>query len=343
MNVLLVYPVPPPSHWPRGRMRSLWVPTGVAFLAAALRRAGHTARVHLRNEVLIKNGFDWKAADAHLREVLEEFRPQIVGLSVLTPAVPESRTIARWAKEICGERVLVVAGGPHPTALPERMLTECPEIDVIVRGEGEETLVELAERGPHPDVEGIVYRDGEQFVHAPPRANPDDLDRLGPPAYELFDMGFHTAPSPWMLRWMRLSATNVRTSRGCPNRCRFCAGHVVAGLGVRFHSIDYVIDQILNAVNRFGVEAIHFEDDTVGADRDRLLALCEAISRRDLHQRIRWDCCLRVDQAEPEQPNPSALRSNGVREYSPPTRGDLSIDSPAVWQHDDIAASALSF
>jgi radical SAM superfamily enzyme YgiQ (UPF0313 family) len=103
-----------------------------------------------------------------------------------------------------------------------------------------------------------------------------------------------------MIRWLKLAATNVRTSRGCTNRCRFCAGHLISGLGVRVHSIPYVIDQMQYARRQFRVEAIHFEDDTLGADRSRLLELCEQIRRADLHRQLRWDGCLRVDQVDAE-------------------------------------------
>ncbi len=145
-----------------------------------------------------------------------------------------------------------------------------------------------------------MYRDGEAFVHTPPRPFVHDLDSLGPPAYDLFDMEYYTQANRWLIRWLPLRATNIRTSRGCTNRCRFCAGHLVGGLGVRFHSIPYVIEQVRHAVDTWGLEAIRFEDDTLGADRDRLLALCEALRQAGLDRRIRWDGCLRVDQADAE-------------------------------------------
>jgi radical SAM superfamily enzyme YgiQ (UPF0313 family) len=182
--------------------------------------------------------------------------------------------------------------------VPEWTLRDCPAVDVVCVGEAEQTLVELAEQGPRTDVAGIVYRDGESFVQTAPRPRPVDLDSLGPVPYELFDMGHYTARHRWMIRWLNLSATNIRTSRGCPNRCRFCAGHVVAGLGVRTHSVDYVLDQARHAVETLGVEAIHFEDDTVGFDADRLRLICDGVAV--LGRKIRWECCLRVDQAEPE-------------------------------------------
>ncbi len=300
MKVLLVYTVPPKANWPKGPFRSRWVPTGLSYLGACLKRAGHDVRVHLREQELITNGYDWDAADDRIKSVLREYKPEVVGFSVPTPGLPEAQTIAGWAKEIVGDHVLTIAGGPHPTALPERTLAESPSIDVVVCGEAEHTLVELLDRGPQRDIAGIAYRDNGECVLTEACTNPTDLDSLGPPAYELFDMDYHTTPSRWMVRWLPLSATNIRTSRGCPNRCAFCGGHVVSGLGVRFHSLDYVMDQLLNAVNRFDVEAIRFEDDTIGADRGRLLELCERMRMADLHKRIKWDCCLRVDQAEAE-------------------------------------------
>ncbi|HUT34030.1 MAG TPA: radical SAM protein [Planctomycetota bacterium] len=300
MNVLLVQPSPPRTHWPRGSFRSRWVPTGLAYLAAALRKAGHDVRVHSREEQLIKDGFDWDRADARLRALLEEFRPGVVGLSVTTPAMPEAATLARLAKEACGEATLVVLGGPHATALPERTLAECAQVDAVVLGEGEGTLVELAERGPRDDVAGICFRRDGHPERTAPRPRVRDLDTLGPVPYDLFDMEHYTARDRWMVRWLPVRATNLRTSRGCPNTCHFCAGHLVSGLGVRFHSVGYVIEQMRLAVERFGVEAIHFEDDTLGASRPRLLELCEAIRRADLHRRVTWDALLRANQADPE-------------------------------------------
>jgi len=300
MKVLLIQPVPPPTYWPRGSFRSRWVPSGIASLAAALRRAGHEPRIHAREEQLMKLQLDWQQANARLRALLEEFQPQMVSLSATTPDVPEVESLARMAKELCGEHTLVAAGGPHPTALPERTLADCPHVDVAALGEGERTIVELADHGPSPDVEGICFRRDGSAVRTPPRAPEQDLDALGPLPYDLFDMDHYTAQDRWLIRWLPLRATNIRTSRGCPNRCRFCAGHLVNGVGVRYHSIEFVIAQVRHVADRFGVEAIHFEDDTVGASRPRLLELCEAIRQADLHRKVKWDCCLRADQADRE-------------------------------------------
>jgi radical SAM superfamily enzyme YgiQ (UPF0313 family) len=178
------------------------------------------------------------------------------------------------------------------------MLSDCPSVDVVVVGEGENTMCELADRGPSVDVPGLVLRGEDGPLRAPPRAPACDLDSLGPPAYDLFDMDYYTAQDRWLIRWLPLRAADVRTSRGCPNKCRFCAGYVASGIGVRFHSVEYVIAQLKYLVDTHGVEAIRFEDDTLGADPDRLREICAAIRAEGLHESIVWDGCLRVDQAE---------------------------------------------
>ena len=300
MRILLVYPAPPRSDWPQGVFRSQWVPTGIACMATVLRRSGHEVKVFVGEEQLVRNGLDWLAARASLRALMQDFAPQIVGLSLVTPGVPEGGSIAQDAKTLCGPATLVVAGGPHSTALPEPLLQECPQIDVAVIGEGEITLRELAEHGPGPSVQGIAFRADGGVVRTPQRPPVKDLDRLGPPAYDLFHMDYYTSPGRCMIRWLKLAATNIRTSRGCTHRCPFCAGHLVSGVGVRFHSIPYVIEQMQYARRQFGVEAIHFEDDTLGADRSRVLDLCEQIRRADLHRQLKWDACLRVDQVDEE-------------------------------------------
>ncbi len=298
MRILLIYPGPPRSHWPKGLFRSRWVPSGISGIAAELRRAGHEVRIHVREEHLIKAGFDWAAAEGALREALTGFAPEIVGFSVVTPSVGETATIATLAKQLLGREVLTVAGGPHPTALPAETLTECPDVDVVAVGEGEATMLELAEAGPSPRVAGIAFRADGEVVRTPPRRVREDLDALAPTPYDLYDMGHYTAPDRWLIRWLNLSATNIRTSRGCPNRCRFCAAHLVAGVGVRFHSSEYVLAQVRRVLDRFGVEAVLFEDETVGADRERLSVLCDGLRALGAPGRFRWSACLRVDQAE---------------------------------------------
>ena len=310
MKVLLVHPVPPRTHWPVGGFRTCWAPTGMLSLASALRRSGHDVALHVREEHLMKRRFDWAAADADLRQAIVDFRPEMVGLSTVTAAMAETQTIAALAKELCGPATIAAAGGPHPSAMPERTLVDCPALDAAAVGEGERTIVELADHGVRTGVPGLAVRIDGQIVPPASAAEPiADLDSLGDVPYDLLDMAFYTQRNRYLIRWMDLAATNVRTSRGCTNRCRFCGGHLVAGLGVRTHSLERVIAQIERLAGAWPIEGIHFEDDTLGADRDRLMRLCEMLRSRGLASRLKWDGCLRVDQADAELLR--AMRSAG--------------------------------
>lgn len=300
MKVLLIQPVPPSRYFPRNEFRNMHVPTGVASIGSLLKRAGHEVRVHVREEQLRKCNVNWAQTDARLEEELRSFCPDLVGVSVMTPFVEETERIARLAKELCSWDTRVVVGGVHPTALGREMLETTAEIDVAVIGEGEQTMLDLAGGNARATIAGILYRDNGKIVATGPRPVVANLDELAPIDYGLFDMAYYTAPTPWLVRWLKLPATNLRTSRGCTNACLFCAGHLVGGLGVRFHSVDFVVDRMRLVIERFGVRGIHFEDDTLGADPDRLVKICEAIRRRGLEKRVCWDGCLRVDQADTE-------------------------------------------
>ncbi len=276
------------------------IPTGLAYIASTLKRAGHEVKLHIREEHLHKHNFDWAAADEALRKLLRDFRPELVGFSVLTPAVEETAQLARLAKQICGLNTITVAGGVHPTAMGREMLETIPELDLVVLGEGEMTLLELANGKPPAEVPGLLYRHNGEYQQTSPQPTVRDLDQLAPIDYDMFDMNYYTAPSRWLIRWLEMPAMNLRTSRGCTHRCRFCAGHLVSGLGVRFHSIERVVEWMQMAAERFHVRGIHFEDDTLGANPERLVALCQTLRRYGLERRLCWDGCLRVDQASPE-------------------------------------------
>ncbi|MFW6065381.1 MAG: B12-binding domain-containing radical SAM protein [Planctomycetota bacterium] len=300
MRSLLISLTPPASAWPKGDFRCHWVPTGLAYLATALRRAGSDVRIVHREQQLTNLGFDFPQADADLRQTVRNYRPDMVGFSSNSASVGELDRLSRLCRGELGESAVLLAGGPHPTALGEETLEECPALDAVAVGEAERTLEELAKTGLREDVAGLVVRRNGDYVRTRPRPPEHDLDSLGEPAMDLLDWSFHTARGGWMIRYLPLRTVNVHTSRGCTNRCSFCAGHLIGGVGVRPHSIEYVMERVRFAVERMGAEAILFDDDTLGADPSRLMELCEALCRAGFHRRIVWGGCLRVDQTRPD-------------------------------------------
>ncbi|MCL6451142.1 MAG: FtsW/RodA/SpoVE family cell cycle protein [Acetobacteraceae bacterium] len=212
---------------------------------------------------------------------------------------------ARQAKEAYPE-ALVVLGGAHPTALPERTLAECPEADVVVRGEGEEALLELARLACGParrsssalaGVAGIAYRGPQGPVLSPARQPIFDLDRLPFPAWELFELDRYTRV---LLERFGLEAPlfQVAGSRGCPYGCVFC--FPLLGRSCRFRSPASVAEEMAHGHRRFGARHFDFTDSTATLDRGRFLALCAELEARGLEARVSWNFETRVDLVDEE-------------------------------------------
>ena len=139
----------------------------------------------------------------------------------------------------------------------------------------------------------------QMLVRTPPRAAVQDIDSLGPPAYDLFNLKHFTEPSRWLIRFETAGHQSPHEPRLHPS-LQLLRRPPRSGVNVRYHSIEYVLDQMRRAVTDLGVSAVRFEDDTVGADRGRLLELCAAICRADLHKKLKWEACLRVNEASAE-------------------------------------------
>lgn len=255
-------------------------PLGVAYLAGHARAHGHEV------EVLDLNLSGYNPRRVAL--VLKRFKPTIVGISAFTETYPNAAAIARQAKEYDPE-ITVVMGGPHPSILPDDVVSE-PGVDFVVVGEGEATLLELTDvvaglRLPE-DVAGLVWqRDGE-VVHNPRRALLDP-DSLGLPARDLLSLEFYA------------DAFNVLTARGgCPYRCPFCsASHIWSGTH-RPRSPKAVVDELETLIRGFGAQYLFFVDDIFTLRRDWVVELMGEMER--LGGAITWGCGTRVDRVDEE-------------------------------------------
>jgi pyruvate-formate lyase-activating enzyme len=255
---------------------------GVQCLSAFLKRAGHaTALVNDPN--LFDNSYvHFPALSAFFDETsrvlaeLEAHRPGLVAI----PAVSDDYEWAlKWARRIKARLgVPVVLGNAHPTYNPEAVLRQdC--VDYVVRGEGEETLLELAEvleGGRRPaDVLGLGFKENGE-----PRVNPlrpliEDLDSLPFPDKDLY---YGVMP------YLDFGYTTM-TGRGCPYRCTFCGNNTSMKLyrdGVakpqrwtRRHSPEYVVKEILWARERYGIKHVRFNDEDFSYDKAWVRRFCE--------------------------------------------------------------------
>ena len=223
-------------------------------------------------------------------------RADVVGISCMATMEED----ARWfAEHLRGHCSLLVAGGPLPTCDPDAFLEH---FDVVVRGEGEQTMLELVEAheagadlGAVPGV--VCRRAAGTRAHgaaegaasaAPPRPFSGDLDALAFPARDLLP---NTRYIAFGQKSYGYSITTVMSTRGCPFACEFCS-NVVFGQSYRERSAVNVVDEIEEAL-ALGYERISFADDVFTLNARRVLEICAEIRRRQLG--FAWECLGRVD------------------------------------------------
>ena len=271
MRILLINPYYPISETPSP-------PLGLAYLAAALEQAG--ARVKILDFVV------YPYSPAGLETAVKSFKPHIAGATAVTMTFDHARQVLLYLKTINPE-ILCVMGGPHVSFRAPETLEENPELDVVVRGEGEQTIVELMQTLKSGEdlsnVNGITFRQGSQINTTPRRQFIANLDTLPLPARHLLSLGRYRA--------LGLPAT-LTTSRGCPYQCIFCVGRKMGGAKVRYHSVDRVVSELAYLAKR-QFERINIADDLFTANADHCLAVCDAIQRHNLD--INWTAFARVD------------------------------------------------
>jgi anaerobic magnesium-protoporphyrin IX monomethyl ester cyclase len=234
-----------------------------------------------------------------IRDGLTAGRFDLVGISAMVTMARDAAAAARIAKA-ANPQGLVIMGGPHPTTLPAAALSEAA-VDAVAVGEGEETLVELVQRGGALDVPGLMVRDGAGGVKGGPRPMIADLDRLPFPALELLPM------DDYFRHWFQLDTaepglrgTSVLATRGCPFRCSYCQPTLdqLFGRGVRKRSAANVVDELARRQEQFGIAGFLFADDTFIADRRWVRSFCEELRARGLG--LIWGCNVRADLVDRE-------------------------------------------
>jgi len=266
-------------------------PLGLISLAAVVREAGYTTAI-----------IDAPALGLSSEQVVHEIeqrKPRYVGLTAATVGFRNTAEMARQIKERLPE-VVTILGGVHATAMPNQSLTENPQFDIIVVGEGEDTILDLLDalerQRPLSSVPGIAIRQAEAVFLTPPRPLIKDLDRLPFPAWDLVpDLTTHYRPAPHILR--RLPSTTISTSRGCFGQCTFC-DRSVFGNKCRAFSAEYLLRMLKYLISRYGLKDVWIGDDLFVMFRSRLRTFCELVISEKLD--LTWGCCARVGMLKPE-------------------------------------------
>ena len=284
------------------------IPLGLCSLASHLNRHGHEAWVYNAD---FNPGRRQAAGSLHeayrsyqeefkrlghrvwelVREKIEQMQPDIVGIHFKSGAIQSVRQVALLARA-ASPKCLIAVGGPHPSLMPEETAS-MPEFDIIVRGEGEETLREIADRHPFnltESIAGTVFRrpDG-RLTDGGPRELIEDLDTLAEPDRDhLVDRELYSD----------FAYGIIMTARGCPFNCTYCNSHGIWTRRVRYRSAESVVREIAHVRTRFGTQYFNFRDDTFTVARKRTLEICRLL--RERVPGIAWRCDTRADCIDEE-------------------------------------------
>jgi anaerobic magnesium-protoporphyrin IX monomethyl ester cyclase len=271
------------------RLANLMPPLGLASIAAWLEAQGIC--------VVIVDCFAHPDSDRRIRDLLFSERPAWIGFSCTTSGFLDGVRIAREAQALL-PGIRAVFGGPHVSALKEKVLEGYPEVDFAVVGEGEETLAELIGGGweEPAKVAGIVWRDGDAVRFTGYRGPGLELDSLPFPAYEKLN-GFPQVYKLPIFNYPKAPNTSCISSRGCPYACSYCDRSVFRRT-FRYNSASYLYEHLAYLRERFGVRHVNFYDDQFTFHRGRVEEFCAKMIDRPLG--MTFNCAVRAEHVDAE-------------------------------------------
>lgn len=247
-------------------------PMNVSYLS------GHGFYNYLNN-LKVLSGKVW----AEIKSTIQAYNPSIVAISAKSQNFASVCLVAKFSKEI-NNKIIVIVGGPHPTMAGSRIF-ECPDIDIIVKGEGEDTIVELLKAIERQDqldnIRGVSYRKDGRIIENAPREFIEDLDSLC----------FPHENAPEVLKdyqqYPKAAFKNIFAIRGCPYQCLFCGSHKIWSRQPRFRSPENIVKEAKGLLE-MGLKLVNFDDDTFGVNKKYINELCNAFIEHC--PGLKWSC-----------------------------------------------------
>lgn len=262
-------------------------PINLMYLASSLENEAYSVKI--LDDDLLELGYQ------KVSEMAEKLNPKVVGVTATTSTIKSALKYVELVKNILPNTTTVI-GGPHPTFMPYETLKDSDELDVVVMGEGEETMVNLVDQhdnGSIPvleEVDGIVLRDRNtgNLKSTPKRPLINDLDSLPFPARHLVPFDSYGASKD--------QTGGIITSRGCVYSCTYCSSSLIMGKKFRSRSPDNVVDEIEELINKYNIYNIGFMDDTFMLNKKRANNIANEIKARDLD--VSFVASSRVDMVD---------------------------------------------
>jgi anaerobic magnesium-protoporphyrin IX monomethyl ester cyclase len=262
-----------------------WPPAWVAYLSGPLRKAGF-------NDIHFIDAMTHKLDDDTVADRLEELQPDLVGVTSITPSIYAAERILELAQQRV-PKALRVLGGIHATFMYKQVLSEAPWIDLIVRGEGEEILVNVVRAlakgtlgAEKSSIEGLAYRDGTEIIATTAAPTIKDLDSIEPDWDMLEWENYNYIPLG-----TRVAIPNM--ARGCPFTCSFCSQWKF-WRDYRIRDPKKVVDEIEHLADKHKVGFFILADEEPTINRKKFIEFCNELIARDLPERVKWGINTRV-------------------------------------------------
>ena len=228
-----------------------------------------------------------------LARSIQDFKPDLVGITATTPVFPSLLEIASAIKAMDRD-ILVAAGGVHVTTLPEEALAS-EAVDIVVVGEADFFFRDLVQAAEPTRLKGAYFKKDGRIIFNGRSDLIDDLDRLPFPAWDLYDLKKYRA-SRLIERYS--PGGLIETSRGCPFLCEFCNKRIF-GQAWRKKSVDRVLAEF-QSMRETGYRDIHIEDDGFTTDLERAKIICRKLIRAKVNMPWTLINGIRVDRADEE-------------------------------------------
>jgi anaerobic magnesium-protoporphyrin IX monomethyl ester cyclase len=289
-------------------------PYSLVMLGTLLRSKGHTVSVIDLIERLVTNRGDLDLTLEQFAAEIRRFSPDILGVGFFSIHYVEVKRLVQFARAICakaGLQTTFIAGGIHASTEPILTL-ENLDFDYVFVGEAEISLAKFCDGDDPSGIEGVVGRSQrsnrlrmvDTKASGPAKLGTliyphkgevlHDLDSIPFPDYSLVNYRFYAQPNRSKFRAFIASSLDMIMGRGCVYRCSFCAYNALST--VRFHSAEYLVEQLECFVRSFGIDSFYFMDSTIGNNQPLLHQISDLMQRRGHHRRIKWNGCMRPNQ-----------------------------------------------
>lgn len=304
--------ISPPIYRLQGKMQAA-PPLGLLYISRYLNENGVDTKVYnadyegkfvfkesaTSHEKYMKNlhnpNFEaWRA----VRQVIKKHSPDIIGITTTTSSFTSALNVAKIVKENLPDTKIIL-GGSHVTALPEEAASQ-PEINAVVIGEGEHTMLEIAQGRKYKNIKGLCFKHKKRIVRTRCRELIKDIDSLPFPMLE--DMIFEKA--------RKRTFSEMFSSRGCPYNCTFCASATIWKRRIRLRRPEKIYEEMLFRKQRYNAEDFQFWDDALTLNKERVLTICKYIKKLG----VTWSCQTRADHVSREVIK--AMKGSGCKEVA---------------------------